>query len=199
MDPKTADTPEGFVRYAILREIFRAIVIQGSWVHTASNWALGSTGAYLGLLVANLDKIQPHLEKDWQWPVFGFALASTVVGIGIQIAYGIIRFAIAVEEQIFSFVVQCLTNPEKLGVKLVPGDTANQFAKRTMSAVLKEFIECRPWAFGELAEASIKKGEEDILYMLKPAAACAQMTFVFMIVQYVLLGFAIFLPFSQIR
>ena len=60
--------------------MFRAVTIQGASVHTASNWALGSTAGYLGLLVATLDKILPHLAEGWHRPMFGFALASMVVG-----------------------------------------------------------------------------------------------------------------------
>ena len=81
MDPKEVNTPEGEMRFLMLREMFRAVALQSGWIHTVSNWALGTTGAYMGLLVANLDKIQPHLAKGWQRPVFGCALASAVTGI----------------------------------------------------------------------------------------------------------------------
>lgn len=73
MDPKEAGTAEGEMRFLMLREMFLAVALQSGWIHTVSNWALGTTGAYMGLLVANLDKIQPHLAKGWQWPVFGCA------------------------------------------------------------------------------------------------------------------------------
>lgn len=65
MDPKEVNTPEGEMRFLMLREMFRAVALQSGWIHTVSNWALGTTGAYMGLLVANLDKIQPHLAKGW--------------------------------------------------------------------------------------------------------------------------------------
>ena len=64
---------------------------------------------------------------------------------------------------------------------------------------MKEFVETRPWAFRELAECGAKKSEEGIVYVPKTAASCAQMTFAFLIAQYVLLGVAIFWPFARMR
>jgi hypothetical protein len=199
VDPKEVNTPEGEMRFLMLREMFRAVALQGAWIHTVSNWALGTTGAYMGFLVANLDKIQPHLHRGWQWPVFGCALASTVWGIVIQILWGFIQFSTGVENQILSFTLPRTKNPQQFGIVLPPGDTADRFFKRMADRALKEFIESRPWAFRELAEWGSKKGESDIVYVPKTAASCAQMTFAFLIAQYILLGVAIFWPFARIR
>jgi hypothetical protein len=153
----------------------------------------------MGLLVANLDKIMPHLHRGWQWPVFGCALASAVWGIAIQILWGYIQFSTGVENQILSFIWPRLKNPPQFGVVLAPGDTVVGFFKRVTDGALKEFKESRPWAFRELAESATKKGEADIVYVPKTAASCAQMTFVFLITQYILLGVAIFWPLARIR
>jgi hypothetical protein len=64
---------------------------------------------------------------------------------------------------------------------------------------MEEFVESRPWAFRELAECGLKHAEKDIIITSKTAASCAQMTFAFLIAQYVLLGVAIFYPFVRIR
>jgi hypothetical protein len=92
-----------------------------------------------------------------------------------------------------------LTKPQQFGVVLAPGDTVAEFFKRITRLALKEFIESRPWAFRELAEQGVKKGENDIVFVPKTAASCAQMTFAFLITQYILLGVAIFWPFARIR
>jgi hypothetical protein len=88
MDPKEFDTPEGRLRYQILREMFLAGASQSRWTNTISNLTLGATSAYIGLLVSNIEKIQPHLHKGWQGPVFWFAALSAFFGILIQILSG---------------------------------------------------------------------------------------------------------------
>jgi hypothetical protein len=147
VDPKEFGTPEGETRFLLLREMFRAVALQGAWIHTVSNWALGTTGAYMGLLAANLDKIQPHLHKGWQWPVFGFALASAFLGIVIQILWGFIQFSTGVENQVLSFVWPRTKNPQQFGIVLPPGDTVDEFFKRVTDCAWKEFVESRPWVF----------------------------------------------------
>jgi hypothetical protein len=199
VDPKEVDTPEGEMRFFMLREMFRVVASHNGWIHTVSNWALGTTGAYMTVLIANLDKIQPHLAKGWQWPVFGCALASAVWGIVIQILSGFIQFAIGIENHILTFMYPRVTKPQQFGVILAPGDTVAQFAKRNTALVLKEFIESRPWAFREWAEWAVKQGQNDVVYVPKTAASCTQMMFVFLVMQYILLGVAIFWPFARIR
>jgi hypothetical protein len=153
----------------------------------------------MGLLVANLDKIQPHLAKGWYWPVFGFALASAVWGIVIQILWGFIQFSMGVENQIFTYLLPRLSNPGQFGVPLPPGETIEQIRQRNMSIVVKEFVESRPWVFRELAEGGAIQAQRDIIITPKTASRCAQMSFAFLIFQHVLLGAAIFYPFVRIR
>jgi len=105
MDPKETRYARGRLRYQILREMFLAVAAQSGWTSTISNLAMGTTGAYIGLLVANLDKIQPHLHKGWQGPVFWCAVLSAFLGILIQILSGFVQFSIGAEKQAIAFAI----------------------------------------------------------------------------------------------
>ena len=150
MDPKEFDTPVGRLRFQILRELFRGLASHSGWIHTVSNWALGTTGVYVGLLVSNLDKLQPHLSDGWQRPVFWFATISAAIGIGIQIVSGLVQFALSVENHLFPFLMDAILNPTKFGF---PADQINaQFPQRIIEPVVDELIKSRPWAWGEFAK-----------------------------------------------
>jgi hypothetical protein len=105
VDPKEFNTPEGRLRFQILRELFRAIGSHIGWIHTVSNWALGTTGVHIGLLISNLDKIQLHLSDGWQRPIFLCTAISAAVGIGIQIAAGLVQFGLSIENHLFPFLM----------------------------------------------------------------------------------------------
>lgn len=197
VDPKELETAEGQVRFRILREMFRALAAHSGWIHTVSNWALGTTGVYVGLVVSNLDKLQPHLVSGWQVPVLWCAAISAVIGIGIQIAAGFIQFAIPIEQHIFSFITDIFQNPAKFGIAKNMQDA--QSPQRLIDPVLDEFIQSRPWAWGEFAKYIKEQGERDVVYVTKISASCAQMMFVFLVLQYILLGVAIFWPLALVR
>jgi hypothetical protein len=197
VDPREFDTPEGRLRFQILRELFRTLASHSGWIHTVSNWALGTTGVYVGLLVSNLDKVQLHLSDGWQRPVFWCATISAAIGIGIQIASGLIQFALPIENHLFSFVMDAIFNPKKFGI---PAEQINtQFPQRIMNPVIDEFIKSRPWAWGEFAKYTKEQGARDLVYVSKMAASCTQMMFVFLVLQYILLGVAIFWPLALVR
>lgn len=187
------------MRFLMLREMFRAVALQSGWIYTVSNWALGTTEAYMGLLVANLDKIQTHLGKGMAvariWLRFGVRRLGHCYPNSIRL-YSVLNGGGKPNSHIH---LASFKNPQQFGVVLAPGDTVGEFFKRVTRLAIKEFTESRPWAFRELAECGAKKGESDLVYVPKTAACCAQMTFAFLIVQYILLGVAIFWPFARIR
>jgi hypothetical protein len=92
MNPAEFETPEGQARWRILRAMLQALASQANWVGTLSNWALGTTGVYVGLLVANFDAIAKHVPYPSRFPVFWFALISALFGIVIQVLRGAVQF-----------------------------------------------------------------------------------------------------------
>lgn len=116
MSPTEFDSAEGRLRFQILREMFRALASHSGWIHTVSNWALGTTGVYVGLLVSNLDKLHDHLKDGWQPAVFWFAIISAAIGVGIQITSGLIQFSLTVENHLFPFVMGAILEPGKYGI-----------------------------------------------------------------------------------
>jgi hypothetical protein len=63
-----------------------------------------------------------------------------------------------------------------------------------MFPVRDEFIKCRPGPFRELAISTKERAENDPAFLVKNAASCTQMMLPFLIIQYLLLGGAIFWP-----
>lgn len=120
-----------------------------------------------------------------------------MIGIGIQIAAGVIQFALPIENHLFSFIMSALQEPQKFGI---PAAQINaQIPQRILNPVIAEFIESRPWAWVELAKFTKEQGERDLVYVSKTAASWTQMMFVFLVAQYVLLGVAIFWPLALVR
>jgi hypothetical protein len=158
-----------------------------------SNWALGTTAAYVSLMLANLREVQNHLHGTWIGPVFWLAVLSTVVGIGIQFSTGLIQIALEVENQIASLALDVLQKPERYQIVPEP-DYATKFRSDIINPVTNEFIESRPWAFAELGKYAQEEAERDPAFIAKTAASHTQMALVFLIVQYLLLGTAIFWP-----
>jgi hypothetical protein len=195
MDPTEFESAEGRLRFQIFREILRAVASHSGWIHTVSNWALGTTGVYVGLLVANLDKLHEHLADGWQRPVFWLLVISAVIGVGIQVASGLIQFSLAVENHLFPMILGAILDPGKYGIQ----QTDPQFPQRIITPVIDEFIESRPWAWGELAKYTKEKGEGDLVFLLKTLASWTQMMFVALVAQYILLGVAIFWPLYLVR
>jgi hypothetical protein len=196
VDPKEFDTPEGRLRFQILREMFRALASHSGWIHTVSNWALGTTGVYVGLIVSNLDKLEPHLSKGWQGPVFWCAAISAAVGIGIQIVSGLVQFSLPIENHLMSLLLPLIEQPEKFGIS---ANRVNIEVPRILNRVTEEFISSRPWAWGEFAKYTMERGQRDLVYATKNAASLTQMMFVFLVLQYILLGAAIFWPLALVR
>jgi hypothetical protein len=197
VDPKEFDTAEGRLRFQILRELFRALASHSGWIHTVSNWALGTTGVYVGLLISNLDKLHPHLYDGWQRPVLWFAIISAAVGIGIQIVSGLVQFALSIENHLFPLIMDAILNPKKSGIPDQQIDA--HFPQRIIGPVVDELIKSRPWAWGEFAKYTKEQGERALVFVTKTAASCTQMMFVFLVLQYLLLGVAIFWPLALVR
>jgi len=164
--------------------MFQALASQANWIGTLSNWALGTTGVYVGLVVTNFEAISRHLLAGFQTPIFWFALASAVVGIGIQVLWGLAQFTLNVEDRLLAVLLPEITKPGN-----DPG-----YASRIMNPVLAEFINSRPPLFRQLARWGKKKGEQDLVMVSKSAATIAQIMFAFLFIQYILLAVAIFLP-----
>jgi hypothetical protein len=186
MNPTELETPEGQVRWRVLRTMFQALASQANWIGTLSNWALGTTGIYIGLLVTNYDAIIKHLPDGFQLPVFWFGLMSAGVGIWIQVIWGIVQFSLTVENQFTDVLVHALTIPPA-GQSFDPG-----YPARIIDPVLDEFVNSRPWLFRRLAQWGREKGKTDLVMVLKRAANSAQIMFAFLLLQYILLGAAIF-------
>ncbi|MGA8482628.1 MAG: hypothetical protein WB696_32045, partial [Chthoniobacterales bacterium] len=87
MNPAEFETVEGQARWRILRAMFQAAASQAHWIGTLSNWALGTTGIYIGLVVTNFDTVSRHLVAESQMQIFWFALFSAVVGIAVQVLW----------------------------------------------------------------------------------------------------------------
>jgi hypothetical protein len=197
MDPKEVESPEGRLRFNILRAMFRAVAAESGWIEPISNWTLGAAGGYVALLIANLDKIQSHLSAGWPWPVFWCLLISVLCGIGIKILSGFIQFSLNVERQLLEFILPALTNPQQFGISADPNDAA--FIKRIVDPVQKEFIESRPWIFRKLAEYGQRRGKQDLVYIPKTAASFAQWMLLCWLLQFGFLGAAIFSPIGFIH
>jgi hypothetical protein len=197
MDPKEFDTPEGRLRYQILREMFLAVAAQSSWTSTMSNLALGTTGAYIGLLVANLDKIQPHLHKGWQGPVFWCAVLSAVLGILIQVLSGFVQSSIGSENKLLPLLFNAIFKPQEFGID--PSQVDADFLHRLANPVLDEFINSGPWPYRYLKKWGRQLGEKDLVAVSKIAASCTQIMSLFLMLQYVFLGAAIFWPLPGIH
>jgi hypothetical protein len=188
-DPAEFDTPEGQVRWRILRAMFQALASQAHWIGTLSNWALGTTGIYIGLIVTNFDTVSRHLAAESQVPqIFWFALFSAVVGIAVQVLWGTVQFQLKVEERFFEVLPPELTKPG--------ADPA--LVHRIIDPVTSEFINSRPFLFRQLARCGKKKGEKDLVLVPKSAATIAQLMFAFLFIQYILLAAAIFWPLGAI-
>lgn len=197
MDPKVLDTPEGRLQYQILREMFLAVAAQSGWTSTMSNLALGTTGAYIGLLVANLDKIQPHLHKGWQGPVFWCAVLSAVLGILIQILSGFVQYSVGSENKLLPLLFNAIFKPQEFGID--PSRVDADFPHRLVNPVLEEFIDSGPWPYRYLKKWGKQRGEKDLVGVSKTAASCTQIMSLFLILQYVFLGAAIFWPLRGIH
>ena len=181
----------------ILREMFSALTSHSTWIHTVSNWALGTTGVYVGLIVANIDKLEPHLSKGWQGPVFWCAVISAITGIGIQIASGVIQFALPIENRMFSLTQSILQDPAKFGIS--PQMTSDEFKQIIINPVVDEFIKSRPEAWGELAKWAKKQSEIDAVFLSKNTASWTQEMFAALVFQYISLGVAIFWPLALVH
>jgi hypothetical protein len=107
--------PEGQSRWRILRAMFQAAAAQAHWTGTLSNWALGTTGIYIGLVVANFETISRHLPAGFQIPVFWFALISAVLGIFVQILWGFVQVQLSVEERLLAVVLPDLAKLSSRG------------------------------------------------------------------------------------
>ena len=188
MNPAEFDTPEGQSRWRILRTMFLGLASQAHWIGTLSNWALGTAGVYIGLVVANFDALSRHLPDGFQAPIFWFALASAVVGIGIQVLWGFSQSALNVEDRMLAVLLPEITKP---------GNDPD-YASRIINPVLDEFINSRPPFFRQLARWGKKKGEQDLVMVSKSAATIAQLMFAFLVIQYILLAVAIFWPLGVI-
>jgi hypothetical protein len=197
MDPKELATPEGRLRYQILREMFLAVAAQSGWTSTISNLAMGVTGAYVGLLAANLDKIQPHLHKGWQGPVFWCAVFSAFLGVLIQILSGFVQFSVASENKFLPLLFNAILKPQDFGIDSRQIDA--DFPKRLVTPVLDEFIESGPWPYRHLKRWGKRRGEKDMVSISKTAAASTQLMSLLLILQYVFLGAAIFWPLCGIH
>jgi hypothetical protein len=197
MDPREFDTPEGRLRYQILREMFLAVAAQSGWTGTMSNLALGTTGAYIGLLVSNLEKIQPHLHKGWHGPVFWCAVLSAVLGIIIQILSGFVQFSIAAENKLLPLLFNAIFKPQEFGID--PRQVNADFPHRLVNPVISEFIDSGPWPYRHLKKWGKQRGDRDLVGISKTAASCAQTMSLLLILQYVFLGAAIFWPLWKIH
>lgn len=184
MDPAEIERPEGNVRWRILRAMFQALASQANWVGTLSNWALGTTGVYVGLLVANFDAVAKHLPYPARFPVFWFALISAIFGIVIQVLWGAVQFWINIENQLIAVALPEFTKPG-----LDP-----EYPLRIMTPVLEEFINSSPRPFRPLMRLGRDKGKKDIVMVPKQAASAAQIMFAFLVIQYIFLGVAVFWP-----
>jgi len=131
MNPTEFETPEGRARFMILQTMCRAVASKSGWIGVLSNWALGTTAAYVSLMLANLHEIQNHLHGTWIGPVFWLAVLSTVVGISIQFTTGWIQIMIEVENQIASVALDVLQNPGRY--QLFPSQTMPPDSDRTSS------------------------------------------------------------------
>jgi hypothetical protein len=140
--------------------MFLASASQAHWTGTLSNWALGTTGIYIGLVITNFDTISRHLPAGFQIPVFWFALASAVVGIGIQVLWGFSQAALNVEDRTWAVLL-----PEITKAGNDPG-----YVSRIINPVLDEFINSRPPLFRRLARWGKKKGAQDLVMVSKSAA-----------------------------
>jgi hypothetical protein len=190
MDPAEFDTPEGQVRWRILRAMFQAAASQAHWIGTLSNWALGTTGIYIGLVVTNFDTVSRHLAAESQMPqIFWFALASAVVGIGIQVLWGFAQAALNVEDRMWAVLLPEIANA---------AGKDPDYISRIINPVLDEFINSRPPLFRRLARWGKKKGAQDLVMVSKSAATIAQLMFAFLFIQYILLAAAIFWPLGVI-
>jgi len=92
MNPDEPNTPEGQVRWRILRAMFQALASQAEGAEILSYWALGTTGIYVGILVANSHAIAKHVPYPARFPIFWFALVSTIFGILTQVLWGRFNF-----------------------------------------------------------------------------------------------------------
>jgi hypothetical protein len=197
MDPKVLETPEGRLRYQILREMFLAVAAQSGWASTTSNIALGITAAYIGLLVSNLDKIQPHLHEGWQKPVFCCAVLSAFLGVLIQILSGFVKFSIASENKLLPLLSDALLKPQEFGID--PHQVDADFPQRVVNPVLDEFNESGPWPYRHLKKWGKQRGEKDLVTVAKTAAFCTQIMSLLLILQYVFLCAAILWPLPGIH
>src|SRR5437016_5795081 len=150
MNPNELETAEGRLRFSLLQTMCRAVVSKSAWIGTLSNWALGTTAVYVSLMIANLDKIEPHLHGEWICPVIWLAVVSAAVGIGIQLFSSWAQIAMEIENQVATHALDALFHPERYGIDRKP-DHATTFGPQIMIPVREEFIESRPWAFRELA------------------------------------------------
>jgi hypothetical protein len=197
MDPKALDTPVGRLQYQILREMFLAVAGQSVWASTISNFALATTGAYVGLLVANLDKIQPHLHKGWHGPVFVCATLSAISGILIQILSGFVQSSTGAENKLLPLLFNALLKPQEFGID--PRQVDADFPHRLVNPVIDEFINSGPWPYRHLKKWGRQRGEQDLVSVSKTAASCSQIMSLLLILQYILLGTAIFWPLWKIH
>jgi hypothetical protein len=184
MDPTEFETVEGQARWRILRAMFHAAASQAHWIGTLSNWAPGTTGVFLGLVITNFESMSRYLPTGFQTPIFWFSLFSAVVGILIQTLWGTVQFQLGVDERYLSALPTEITQPG--------ADPA--LVHRIITPVVEEFIKSRPLPFRKLAQCGKKKGEKDLVLVPKSAATLAQYMSVLLLLQYVLLGTAIFWP-----
>jgi hypothetical protein len=188
MNPAEFETVEGQARWRLLRAMFQAAASQAHWTGTLSNWALGTTGIYIGLVVTNFETMSRHLPLGFQTPIFWFALASAVMGILAQVFWGSVQFQLIAEERYFAALPPELTRPG--------ADPA--LVHRIITPVVEEFINSRPLLFRKLAQFSKKKGEKDLVLVPKSAATIAQYMSVLLLFQYLFLGIAIFWPLGAL-
>jgi hypothetical protein len=186
--PAEFETVEGQVRWRILRAMFQAAASQAHWIGTLSNWTLGTTGIYIGLVVTNFDTVSRHHTAESQMQIFWFALFSAVVGIAVQVLWGTVQFQLNVEERVFAVLPSELAKPGADSV----------LVHRIIDPVISEFINSRPFLFRQLARFGKEKGAKDLVLVPKSAATIAQVMSLLRFLQYISLGAAIFWPLGVI-
>jgi hypothetical protein len=190
--PDETESEIGEQRFFLLREMYRAITLQSAWISVMSNWTLGATGAYLALIVANFDKVHPHLRHGGQWFAFAGGVCSALTGIVIQLLYGLVQFDTNLEDRILTHILTLIRNSR-------PPGNLTDFINQLTGPVIQEFIDSRPWPFKILSIKGREKGLKDVVWVPKVAATISQIILLLLLIQLLLLGVAIFGALARLK
>jgi hypothetical protein len=189
MKPEETLTSAGELRFLVLRKMFRTVTENALNLEKVSNWALAVVGIGGGFVIANIDKVEQHLETCPRHALFTLTLLSGISGVLIKLPSAFIRFDLKVEGTLFRYFWEARKKQMELN-RTQPENAIKDFDREVMFLAVEEFLESRPLLFQLIAKNAMKRSQADILFIAKTGAYLIQWIMVLLVLQIVFLALA---------